>query len=322
MRKTLIVILAAVMLFIQVFQAQSVRPLPQITIEVHEDLSVTLKANVFRVIHAPETLYFSNTLRAPILSWIRYKGNLTANLTQNGLIGVYTMLAIPRPGDPARRASFFPVAASKGQFDNTTVHTMMSFFYGKSYLLLFGLRWEFVNATYAVAPRVNFTGVSSIASVSSRNPKIKYIHMSFDTETQEATKALIVNYNLTVESLPLELKKSPQGYYFLDLTPITVTLPDDIAANLWVNFTDPKIGILGGTPPPKVVLWNSALWEFVPQLQEGGKSLIVIIERTEPSFPASLVMIAAIPPIVVGAYLFWRIKLEGRKKRKEGKSTG
>ena len=318
MRKLLAILLAALVLFsLNILPVRSSRPMPKVTIEIHEDFSATMRAEVFRLIHEPETMYFSNVLKAPILNWISYRGNVTMNLTQAGPRGTYSMLALPRPGDPTRRASFFPKAAAAGYFDNTTVHTLMSFFYGDRFLLLYGVRWNFINVTYEATPFVNYTGVAAIAAVSARNDKIKRLEMSYITETQMGTGALIVNYNITVETLPLELRRSPSGYYYIDLTPLTVALPDDITANLWVNFTSDKIEILGGNPAPKVILWNNALWEFVPQLQENGKSLVIIIQRVEPHVAPQVVLLAVVPPIIVGAYLFWRFRSEeGRKKTK------
>ncbi len=326
MRKAPAILLALVLLIsIVLLPVRATRPMPQVTIVIHDDLSATMKARVFRVIHAPETRYFTNVLKAPILDWINYRGNVTINMTQAGPRGVYTMIAVPRPGDPTVRGDFFPKAEAAGLFDNTTVHTMMSFFYGSGFLLLYGIRWNFINVTYAATPRINYTGVVSIASVTAKSDKIKSLHLSYRTEVQTVTRAIIVNYNLTLESLPLELRRSPSGYYYIDLTPLTSALPDDIAANLWVNFTSLKISVLGGNPAPKVIIWNDALWEFVPQLQENGKSLVVIVQRAEPFIPPQLILLAVVPPIIVGAYLFWRFKMEssrrtGGKKGKEGSS--
>ncbi len=310
-----ILLIGILLLSTAILSVSAVRPMPVATIVIHEDLSATMKAQVFRIIHGPETMYFSNVLKAPILNWINYRGNVTINMTNAGPRGIYTLIAVPRPGDPTRRANFFPKAEAMGYFDNTTVHTMMSFFYGDRFLLLYGIRWNFVNVTYASTPHINYTGIVSVASVAAKSDKIKSLHMSFRTEEQMATHAMIVNYNLTVESLPLELRRSPSGYYYIDLTPLTAALPDDISANLWVNFTSLKISILGGNPAPKVVIWNDALWEFVPQLQENGKSLVVIVQKAEPYVPPQLILLAVVPPVIVGAYLFWRFKMEKSERR-------
>ncbi len=323
MRKGPAVLLTAILLLsTAILSVSAVRPMPVATILIHEDLSATMKAQVFRLIHEPETRYFSNVLKAPILNWISYRGNVTINMTNAGPRGIYTLIAIPRPGDPTRRANFFPKAEAAGYFDNTTVHTMMSFFYGDRFLLLYGIRWNFVNVTYASTPHINYTGIVSVASVAAKSDKIKSLHLSFKTEEQAATRALIVNYNLTVESLPLELRRSASGYYYIDLTPLTAALPDDISANLWVNFTSLKISVLGGNPAPKVVIWNDALWEFVPQLQENGKSLVVIIQKAEPYVPPQLILLAVVPPVIVGAYLFWRFRMEKSKRGVREKKGG
>ncbi len=320
MRKGPAILLAGILLMSTVILSVSaIRPMPVASIVIHEDLSATMRARVFRIIHGPETEYFSNVLKAPIFDWISYRGNVTINMTNAGPRGVYTLIAIPRPGDPTVRANFFPKAEALGYFDNTTVHTMMSFFYGDGLLLLYGIRWNFVNVTYVSTPHINYTGVVSIASVAARSEKIKSLHMSFRTEEQRKTRAIIVNYNLTVESLPLEMRRSPSGYYYIDLTPLTAALPDDISANLWVNFTSLKISILGGKPAPKVIIWNDALWEFVPQLQENGKSLVVIVQKTEPYVPPQLILLAVVPPVIVGAYLFWRFRMESSGRRSGGK---
>lgn len=324
MRKATAILLTIIALTnLSLLPASSSRYMPKVTIVIHDDLSASMRARVFRLIHEPETRYFSNVLKAPILNWISYRGNVTINMTKAGPRGVYTMLAIPRPGDPTVRGAFFPKAEAAGYFDNTTVHTMMSFFYGDRTLLLYGIRWNFINVSYASTPDINYTGVISMASATSKIDKIKYLRLSYRTEEQGATGALIVNYNLTVESLPLELRKSSSGYYYIDLTPLTALLPDDISANVWVNFTNPKISILGGSPAPKVIVWNDALWEFVPQLQENGKSLVVIIQRAEAYVPPQLILLAAIPPIIVGAYLFWRFQIEEKgTKGSKGKAKG
>ncbi len=320
MRKLPALLLTLIILIsINVLPAYSSRPMPKVTIEIHDDLSATMKAEVFRLIHEPETLYFSNTLKAPILNWINYSGNISLKMTQAGPRGTYSMIAIPRPGEPARRADFFTKAAAMGQFNNATVYTMMNFFYGNKFLLLYGIRWKFVNITYKITPFVNYTGIAAIASCSTRDSKIKSLNVSYKTETQADTGAMIVDYTITVDTLPLELRKSTSGYYYIDLTPLTMALPNDISANVWVNFTNNDIEILGGSPTPKLVLWNDALWEFVPQLQEGEKSLVVIVQKTEPHFPVQEILLASIPPIIVGAYIYWRIKLEKDRERKKSK---
>lgn len=328
MKKASAALLAiTVLMSVSFLPVSPTRYMPKVEIVIHDDLSTSMKARVFRLVHEPETMYFSNVLKAPILNWINYRGNVTIDMTNAGPRGSYTMLAIPRPGDPTVRGNFFPRAEASGYFDNITVHTMMSFFYGDKTLLLYGIRWNFINVSYVSTPHINFTGVISIASVASKIDKIKYLRLSYSTEEQSATGALIIDYNLTVETLPLELRRSSSGYYYMDLTPLTATLPDDISANLWVNFTNPKISILGGSPAPKVIVWNNALWEFIPQLQEDGKSLVIIIQRAETYVPPQLILLAAVPPIIVGAYLFWRLNMERKKvtggsggeaKRKEG----
>ncbi len=315
MRKLRAILLASIILMsLSVLPTHSSRPMPKVTIEIHKDLSATMKAEVFRLIHEPETLYFSNVLKAPILNWINYSGNITLDMTQAGPRGAYSMIAIPRPGEPTRRASFFTKAAAAGQFNNATVYTMMNFFYGDKFLLLYGIRWNFVNVTYRITPFVNYTGITAIASCSTKDNKIKHVGVSYKTETQAVTGAMIVDYKVTVDTLPLDLRKSTSGYYYIDLTPLTMALPNDISANVWVNFTNNDIEVLGGSPTPKLVLWNDALWEFVPQLQESGKSLIVIIQKTEPHFPLQEILLASIPPIIVGAYVYWRIKFERERK--------
>ncbi len=320
MRKLQALLLTSIILIsLNVIPAHSSRPMPKVTIEIHKDLSATMKAEVFRLIHQPETLYFSNTLKAPILNWINYNGNISLKMTQAGPRGTYSMIAIPRPGEPAVRANFFTKAAAMGQFNNATVYTMMNFFYGDKFLLLYGIRWNFVNVTYRITPFVNYTGITAVASCSTKDSKIKSLNVSYKTETQAVTGAMIVDYKVTVDTLPLELRKSTSGYYYVDLTPLTMALPSDISANVWVNFTNSNIEILGGSPTPKLVLWNDALWEFVPQLQEGGKSLIVIVQKTEPHLPLQEILLASVLPIIVGAYVYWRIKLEKGSKRRESK---
>ena len=72
---------------------------------------------------------------------------------------------------------------------------------------------------------------------------------------------------------------------------------------------------MGGTPPPKLVLWNDAAWEYVPQLQDTGKGIIVIVKRpnvaVSPPYLLSLLL-----PVIVGIYLFWRYKYESKKSKR------
>lgn len=322
MRCKLLAIMILILILIgQARTLYSAYPMPVASIQVREDLSATLKASVYRTLSGDEALFYTNTLKAPILNWMNFRGNLTMNQTPAGLRGTYRFIFYPQAGDPTNRANFLKRAVSLGYLSNSTVLNMMSFFYGKGSLILYGLRWDFFNVTYRGVPDISFTGIVALASVSSNIGKIKSLSVSYTSETLEATGTLIVSYEINAETLPLELKKSSSGdYYILDLSPLTYLLPDDIACNLWVNFTSASIQIMGANVAPKVILWNSALWEFVPQLQEDGKSLTIVLKRAEVYVTLQLMLLASIPPIVVGSYIFWRMRREPSKV--EGKFRG
>ncbi|MCS7102916.1 MAG: hypothetical protein NZ992_03435 [Candidatus Korarchaeum sp.] len=307
--KPLVTIILAVILIGQVGALHSAYPMPVASIQVREDLSATLKASVYRTLSEDETFFYTNTLKAPILNWMNFRGNLTMNQTPAGLRGTYRFIFYPQAGDPTNRANFLKRAVSLGYLSNSTLLDMMTFFYGKNFLILYGLRWNFFNVTYRSVPDINFTGIVTLASASSNIGRIKSLSVSYTSEILEATGTLVVSYEIYAETLPLELKKSSSGdYYLLDLSPLTYLLPDDIACNLWVNFTIASIQIMGANIAPKVILWNNALWEFVPQLQKDGKSLTVVVKRAEVYVTPQLILLASIPPIVVGSYIFWRIR--------------
>lgn len=305
----LAITILALMVIGQVRVLQSAYPMPLASIQVREDLSATLKASVHRTLSRDETLFYTNTLRAPIFNWMNFRGNLTMNQTPAGLRGTYRFMLYPQIGDPTNRANFLKRAVASGYLSNSTIVNMMSFLYGRNSLVLYGLRWDFFNVTYRGVPEINFTGIVALASASSNVGKVKSLYVSYSSETLDATGTLVVSYEIRAETLPLELRKSTSGdYYVLDLSPLTYLLPDDIACNLWVNFTSDSIQIMGANVAPKVVLWNNALWEFVPQLQKDGKSLTVIVKRAEVYVTLQLVLLASIPPIVVGSYIFWRMR--------------
>ncbi|MEM0017345.1 MAG: hypothetical protein QXO55_01330 [Candidatus Korarchaeum sp.] len=317
--KLLAIAILAVILIGQAGTLQSAYPMPVASIQVREDLSATLKASVYRTLSGDETLFYTNTLKAPIFNWMNFRGNLTMNQTPAGLRGTYRFLFYPQYGDPTNRANFLRRAVSLGYLSNSTVLDMMSFFYGRKTLVLYGLRWDFLNVTYRGLPDISFTGIVATASASSNLGRIKSLSVSYTSETLEATGTLVVSYEVSAETLPLELKRSSSGdYYILDLSPLTYLLPDDIACNLWVNFTSASMQIMGANLAPKVILWNNALWEFVPQLQKDGKSLTIVVKRAEVYITPQLILLASIPPIVVGSYIFWRVRSGSSKVR--GKS--
>ena len=314
--KLLAMMILAVMLIGQVRAVHSAYPMPVASIQVREDLSATLKANVYRTLSGDEALFYTNTLKAPIFNWMNFRGNLTMNQTPAGLRGTYRFLFYPQAGDPTNRANFLKRAVSLGYLSNSTIIDMMSLFYGKNTLILYGLRWDFFNVTYRGIPDINFTGIAALASVSSNIGKIRSLSVSYRSETLETTGTLVVSYEIGAETLPLELKRSSSGdYYILDLSPLTYLLPDDIACNLWVNFTSASFQIMGANVAPRVIIWNNALWEFVPQLQRDGKSLTIVVKRAEIYVTPQLILLASVPPIVVGAYIFWRLRGESPKAR-------
>jgi len=318
-RKLVAMAIVIMILAVHLEAAYSAYPMPLASIQVRDDLSATLRASVYRTLSGDETLFHTNTLKAPILNWMNFRGNVSMNLTPAGLRGTYRFMFYPQYGDPTNRASFLRSAVSRGYLSNSTILTMMSFFYGRDSLILYGLRWDFFNVTYRGIPEINFTGIAAAASVSSNLEKIKSLSVSYSSELLESTGTLVVSYNIYAETLPLELKRSSSGdYYIMDLTPLTYLLPDDIACNLWVNFTSASIQIMGANVAPKVILWNDALWEFVPQLQKDGKSLTIVVKRAEVYMTPQLALLASIPPIVVGAYIFWRMR--GETPRAGGKS--
>ncbi len=305
----------AFMLASQIRIVDSAYPMPIATIQIREDFSATMKASVYRTLSSDETLFFTNTLKAPILYWMNFRGNVTMNQTPAGLRGYYRFLFYPQVGDPTNRADFLRKIAARGYLSNSTILSMMSFFYGRNLLILYGLRWNFFNVTYRGVPEVNYTGVAAISSASSDSSVIKSLWVSYKSETIE-TQTVVVSYEIYAETEPLTLRKSASGdYYVMDLSPLTYLLPDDIACNLWVNFTNPSIQIMGGNLAPKVIVWNNALWEFVPQLQKDGKSLTIIVKRSEIYVTPQIVLLASLPPIVVGAYIFWRIRGESLRAR-------
>lgn len=305
-----VLILLTLLLVSSAKVVDSAYPMPIASIEVRDDLTASMRASVYRTLSGDETLFYTNTLEAPIFNWMNFRGNLTMNQTPAGLRGVYKFLAYPQAGDPTYRANFLRRAAFAGYLSNSTIINMMSFFYGRNSLILYGLRWDFFNVTYRGVPEVNYTGIIATASTSSQVNGIKSLSVSFKSETIESTGTLVVSYEIYAETFPLEMKRSSGDFYTLDLSPLTYLLPDDIACNIWVNFTSPSIQIMGGNVAPKVVLWNHALWEFVPQLQRDGKSLLVIVKRAGVHVTPQLLLLASIPPIVVGAYIFWRIRRE------------
>ncbi|MCC6028686.1 MAG: hypothetical protein LM591_00830 [Candidatus Korarchaeum sp.] len=313
------VAILALMLVSQMRIINSAYPMPVATIQIREDFSATMKASVYRTLSGDETYFFTNTLKAPILYWMNFRGNVTMNQTPVGLRGDYRFLLYPQVGDPTNRADFLKKAAARGYLSNSTILSMMSFFYGRNLLILYGLRWSFFNVTYRGVPNVNYTGIAAISSASSNSSVIKSLRVSYKSETLE-TQTVVVSYEVYAETKPLSLKKSASGdYYVMDLSPLTYLLPDDIACNLWVNFTNPSIQIMGGNLAPKVIVWNNALWEFVPQLQKDGKSLTIIVKRSEIYVTPQLVLLASLPPVVVGAYIFWRIRGESSRTRRGSK---
>jgi hypothetical protein len=313
------VAILALMLVSQMRIVNSAYPMPVATIQIREDFSATMKASVYRTLSGDETYFFTNTLKAPILYWMNFRGNVTMNQTPVGLRGDYRFLLYPQVGDPTNRADFLKKAAARGYLSNSTILSMMSFFYGRNLLILYGLRWSFFNVTYRGVPNVNYTGIAAISSASSNSSVIKSLRVSYKSETLE-TQTVVVSYEIYAETKPLSLKKSASGdYYVMDLSPLTYLLPDDIACNLWVNFTNPSIQIMGGNLAPKVIVWNNALWEFVPQLQKDGKSLTIIVKRSEIYVTPQLVLLASLPPVVVGAYIFWRIRGESLRTRRGSK---
>ncbi|MEM4581172.1 MAG: hypothetical protein QW092_02255, partial [Candidatus Korarchaeum sp.] len=110
--KLLAIAILAVILIGQAGTLQSAYPMPVASIQVREDLSATLKASVYRTLSGDETLFYTNTLKAPIFNWMNFRGNLTMNQTPAGLRGTYRFLFYPQYGDPTNRANFLRRAVS------------------------------------------------------------------------------------------------------------------------------------------------------------------------------------------------------------------
>ncbi len=311
--KKALALLLTIALLTQVIPLEAQPRGPTINIVVDKGMRAHIKADLIRVIHQAEGIYLSNKLKIPIIPWIRFQGNLTAKNEGGRLVGTYQLLAIPRPGQAKLRAAFFPNARARGLLTNVTVYTLMKFFYGSA-LTYYGLSWYFVNVTYQVSPNINYTGIAGVVTLSDPGSYIDTLNVSFDSFNEPDENTLVIKYKVDAVTVPLKLQEAQKGYYTLDLTPVMKVIPDDVAATLWLNFTDPSIEVMGGTPPPKLVLWNDAAWEYVPQLQDTGKGIIVIVKKptvaVSPPYLLSLLL-----PVVVGIYLFWRHKYESKKSK-------
>ncbi len=295
---------------------------PRISVVIDESLRAHVKAELIRVIHHSESIYLSNKLKIPLMPWLHYKGNVTAKNEGGRLTGTYQVLVIPRPGQAKVRALFFPNIRARGLLTNVTVYGMMKFLYGSS-LTYYGLNWYFVNVTYQVSPNINYTGIAGVVTLSDPDSYIDTLNVSFDSFNEPDENTLVIRYTIDAVSVPLKLQEAEEGYLTLDLSPVLKIIPDDVAGVLQVNFTDPSIEVLGGVPAPKLTLWNSATWEYVPQLQDTGKGVVVIVKKPgaviNPSYLLSFIL-----PVVVGTYLYWRREYEAKSKgvKEKGQSKG
>ncbi|RLG48874.1 MAG: hypothetical protein DRO06_00595 [Thermoproteota archaeon] len=252
-----------------------------------------------------------------------YRGNITMRREGDLLKGSYEFSVTPyTPFAPDAAEKLWRMMQTTGS-PYLALNELMSLLYGSGTFEVLSPAVSFQNVTVelpvpAAPGNVTVLILRASAPVICDNPSVDEYRASFMLAIPGAVNASWVA-PLTVDvyasmrggsPYPLEEFGDSMRLY---LDPLLNMLPWDSVSAVNVTILGYDYRIIGGSPPPKLSLWNSGVWHYDPAIQ--GRGISVEIEPPSKESAFLTIVAPALPPTFAGLYLVYTAVRALRRRR-------